>query len=87
MTYPRKVGLIYSETVNPTEERFYNGFVHAFDLSISHKEFDEAIRWCQDRFGPNDPEGDWMAETISWMVTTVWFRETAQALEFKLRWM
>lgn len=84
--YRIKLPLIRSETVNPTGERFYNGFSYGFDLFDQHTSFPEAIAWCGDRFGPDDPEGDWMTETITMATVVIWFRDVAQAMEFKLRW-
>jgi hypothetical protein len=84
--YRIQLPLIRAEIVNPTGERFYNGFSYAFDLYDQHASFKDVIAWCEERFGADDPEGHWMTETNTMATVVVWFRESAEAMEFKLRW-
>jgi hypothetical protein len=68
-------------------ERYYRDFRYGFDLVGGHPTCREAIAWCCNRFGVSSMWGDWLAHPLTTTTVTVWFRTSAQAVEFKLRWV
>ncbi|RYD83347.1 MAG: hypothetical protein EOP84_08040 [Verrucomicrobiaceae bacterium] len=86
MAFPT-LPFIRSELSNPTGEVFYNGFSYAFSVFDRHEQYADLIVWCEERYGVNGPDGNWLIEDATMATVTIWLREAAQALEFKLRWM
>jgi hypothetical protein len=89
MAYMYKPPLITAELTNPTGEKAYNGFSYAFDVFDNHESYNDLVTWCTDRYGePGDSEtASWHIEMMSMRTVTIWFRDLAQAMEFKFRWV
>jgi hypothetical protein len=55
---------------------FANAFAHNYAI------WEEAQRWCVDRFGPDDPDAEWFSHS-----GRIMFRRLEHGMEFKLRWV